>query len=260
MKRLETLSIIAHDLKNPFNALMGFSDLLDKNYNFLSEEERKEYIGVVSDSTQNLYKLLDNLLQWTRTQTGAITYIPEDFKLYPLVKQEADILSPNADKKKININLKVDETQNVFADKNSIATVVRNLVSNAIKFTSNGGWIEIDAKQNNKYVEISVSDSGIGIKGDDIDKIFMLDSSFTTKGTANESGTGLGLLLCKEFVEKKIRNENKIIVQFSYIDKEGDFIFITRSDVIRDKLTQYKDELPFMGTITKVKDKYVTIQ
>lgn len=200
-------SIIAHDLKNPFNALMGFSDLLDKNYNFLSEEERKEYIGVVSDSTQNLYKLLDNLLQWTRTQTGAITYISENFKLYPLIKQEVDILSPNADKKKININLKVDETQNVFADKNSIATVVRNLVSNAIKFTSNGGWIEIDAKQNNKYVEISVSDSGIGIKGDDIDKIFMLDSSFTTKGTANESGTGLGLLLCKEFVEK---NNGKI--------------------------------------------------
>ncbi len=200
-------SIIAHDLKNPFNALMGFSDLLDKNYNFLSEEERKEYIGVVSDSTQNLYKLLDNLLQWTRTQTGAITYISENFKLYPLIKQEVDILSPNADKKKININLKVDENQIVLADKNSIATVVRNLVSNAIKFTSNGGWIEIDAKQNNKYVEISVSDSGIGIKGDDIDKIFMLDSSFTTKGTANESGTGLGLLLCKEFVEK---NNGKI--------------------------------------------------
>jgi len=200
-------SIIAHDLKNPFNALMGFSDLLDKNYNFLSEEERKEYIGVVSDSTQNLYKLLDNLLQWTRTQTGAITYISENFKLYPLIKQEVDILSPNADKKKININLKVDENQNVYADKNSIATVIRNLVSNAIKFTSNGGWIEIDAKQNSKFVEISVSDSGIGIKGDDIDKIFMLDSSFTTKGTANESGTGLGLLLCKEFVEK---NNGKI--------------------------------------------------
>ncbi|HOZ14722.1 MAG TPA: tetratricopeptide repeat-containing sensor histidine kinase [Tenuifilaceae bacterium] len=200
-------SIIAHDLKNPFNALMGFSDLLDKNYNFLSEEERKEYIGVVSDSTQNLYKLLDNLLQWTRTQTGAITYISENFKLYPLIKQEVDILSPNADKKKININLKLDENQIVYADKNSIATVVRNLVSNAIKFTSNGGWIEIDAKQNSKFVEISVSDSGIGIKGDDIDKIFMLDSSFTTKGTANESGTGLGLLLCKEFVEK---NNGKI--------------------------------------------------
>ncbi|HPI46262.1 MAG TPA: tetratricopeptide repeat-containing sensor histidine kinase, partial [Tenuifilaceae bacterium] len=169
-------SIIAHDLKNPFNALMGFSDLLDKNYNFLSEEERKEYIGVVSDSTQNLYKLLDNLLQWTRTQTGAITYISENFKLYPLIKQEVDILSPNADKKKININLKLDENQIVYADKNSIATVVRNLVSNAIKFTSNGGWIEIDAKQNSKFVEISVSDSGIGIKGDDIDKIFMPDS------------------------------------------------------------------------------------
>lgn len=202
-------SIIAHDLKNPFNALMGFSDLLDRNYNFLTEEERKEYIGVISDSTQNLYKLLDNLLQWTRTQTGAITYVPESFKLFPLIKQEVDILTPNSDKKKIGIKLKISEEQFAFADKNSISTVIRNLVSNAIKFTSNGGSIEIAAKNIDNSVEISVSDSGIGIKGDDIDKIFMLDGSFTTKGTANESGTGLGLLLCKEFVEK---NNGKIWV------------------------------------------------
>ncbi|KAB2871115.1 MAG: sensor histidine kinase [Bacteroidales bacterium] len=195
-------SIIAHDLKNPFNALMGFSDLLDRNYNFLSEEERREYIGVISDSTQNLYKLLDNLLQWTRTQTGAITYIPESFSLLPLIKQEVDILTPNSDKKKITISIKIDGELTAFADKNSISTVIRNLVSNAIKFTSNGGWIEISASRKEKMVEISVSDSGIGIKDDDIEKIFLLDSSFTTKGTANETGTGLGLLLCKEFVEK----------------------------------------------------------
>ncbi|MGE0078594.1 MAG: tetratricopeptide repeat protein [Bacteroidales bacterium] len=214
-------SIIAHDLKNPFNALMGFSDLLDRNYNFLSEEERQEYIGVISDSTQNLYKLLDNLLQWTRTQTGSITYIPENFKLQSLVKQEVDILVPNAEKKKININIKIDENQTVLADKNSIATVIRNLVSNAIKFTSNGGWVEIYAQPKDNYMEISVSDSGVGIKSDDLDKIFMLDGSFTTKGTANESGTGLGLLLCKEFVEK---NNGKIWVD-SLMGKGSSFFF-----------------------------------
>lgn len=202
-------SIIAHDLKNPFNALMGFSDLLDRNYNFLSEEERKEYIGVISDSTQNLYKLLDNLLQWTRTQTGSINYLPEKFRILPLVKQEVDILTPNSDKKRINIRLKIDDVTTVYADKNSMSIVIRNLVSNAIKFTSIGGWIEIAVQTNNDYAVISVSDSGIGIKDDDIEKIFLLDGSFTTKGTANESGTGLGLLLCKEFVEK---NNGKIWV------------------------------------------------
>lgn len=214
-------SIIAHDLKNPFNALMGFSDLLDRNYTFLSEEERLEYIGVISDSTQNLYKLLDNLLQWTRTQTGTITYVPEEFNLYTLIQQEVDILTPNSEKKKISISINVNEDITVFADKNSIATVVRNLVSNAIKFTSNGGWIGIAAETKENQAVISVSDSGVGIKSDDIEKIFMLDGSFTTKGTANESGTGLGLLLCKEFVEK---NNGKIWVD-SLKGKGSSFYF-----------------------------------
>jgi len=214
-------SIIAHDLKNPFNALMGFSDLLDRNYNFLSEEERLEYIGVISDSTQNLYKLLDNLLQWTRTQTGTITYVPEEFNLYTLIQQEVGILTPNSEKKKISISINVNENITVFADKNSIATVVRNLVSNAIKFTSNGGWIGIAAETKEYQAVISVSDSGVGIKSDDIEKIFMLDGSFTTKGTANESGTGLGLLLCKEFVEK---NNGKIWVD-SLKGKGSSFYF-----------------------------------
>lgn len=214
-------SIIAHDLKNPFNALMGFSDLLERNFNFLSDEEKKEYISVISDSTQNLYKLLDNLLQWTRTQTGSIAYNAENFKLQTLIKQEVDLLTPNAEKKKIKIDINVENDLTAFADKNSIAIVIRNLVSNAIKFTSNGGWIEISAHANDKFVEVVVNDSGIGIKNEDIDKIFMLDGSFTTKGTANETGTGLGLLLCKEFVEK---NNGKIWVD-SYKGKGSSFYF-----------------------------------
>jgi signal transduction histidine kinase len=203
-------SIIAHDLKNPFNALLGFSDILERNYNFLSDEERIEYIGVINDSTQSLYKLLDNLLQWTRTQTGTITYIPENFKLLPLVKQEITNVNLNSEKKKISITVNIDENISVFADKNTTATIIRNLLSNAIKFTDLGGHIEIAARYKDQMVETSVSDSGIGINDNDLDRIFMLDGSFTTKGTSNESGTGLGLLLCKEFVEK---NNGKIWVE-----------------------------------------------
>ncbi|MCB8964333.1 MAG: tetratricopeptide repeat-containing sensor histidine kinase [Bacteroidales bacterium] len=202
-------SIIAHDLRNPFNALMGFSDLLERNYSLLSEEERLEYIGVISDSTQNLYKLLDNLLQWTRAQTGAITYTPENFKLRNLVVQETEILIPSSEKKKINLSISIDENTTVLADKNSIATVIRNLVSNAIKFTPSNGKIEIGAHRTDKSILVSVTDTGVGINSEDLEKIFMVDSSFTTKGTANETGTGLGLLLCKEFVEK---NNGKIWV------------------------------------------------
>lgn len=205
-------SIIAHDLKNPFNALIGFSDILERNFNHLTDNEKKEYISIIAESAQNLYKLLDNLLQWTRTQTGSINYIAERFKIEPLIKQEITNHGANADKKKIRISVNVNSSINVYADKNSIATVIRNLLSNAIKFTDIGGTIDITAmksKEDPKMAEIIVKDSGIGIEQDNIERIFLIDGSFSTKGTANETGTGLGLLLCHEFVTK---NNGKIWV------------------------------------------------
>lgn len=198
-------SIIAHDLKNPFNALIGFSDILERNYSYLTDNEKKEYIAVISESSQNLYRLLDNLLQWTRSQTGSISYIPERFWIDPLIKQEIQHLSAIAEKKKISITVDSDLNQMVFADKNSIATVIRNLICNAIKFTDVGGKIEISAKlseENPKMAEVIVKDSGVGIDPEDLPRIFMIDGSFSTRGTANESGTGLGLLLCHDFVTK----------------------------------------------------------
>jgi len=203
-------SIIAHELKNPFNALIGFSDILKLNFNHLTDNEKKEYISVISESAQNLYKLLDNLLQWTRAQTGSINYIPKKFKLEPLIKQEVVNLNANAEKKRINVSVKASPTISVYADKNSIATVIRNLLSNAIKFTDIGGNIEISASESKEYpkmAEVIVKDSGIGIDENDINRIFQIDGSFSTKGTANETGTGLGLLLCHEFVTK---NNGKI--------------------------------------------------
>ena len=194
-------SIIAHDLKNPFNALFGFSELLEKNYTTYSDEERREYINVIYESSQSLSKLLDNLLQWSRTQTGSITYNPEVFEVKPIILQEVSYLQVSADKKKITILTSVDESLSAFADKNIISLVVRNLVNNAIKFTNTNGKIDISARETKNNIEISVTDSGIGIDNDDLDKIFNLSSSISNKGTANEEGTGLGLLLCKEFVE-----------------------------------------------------------
>lgn len=208
-------SIIAHDLKNPFNALIGFSDILERNFNHLTDNEKKEYISVISESAQNLYKLLDNLLQWTRAQTGSINYIPEKFKLEPLIKQEVLNLNANAEKKRINVSVNASTSISVYADKNSIATVIRNLLSNAIKFTDIGGTIEIiasESKDHPKTAEVVVKDSGVGIDQDALERIFLIDGSYSTKGTANETGTGLGLLLCHEFVTK---NNGKIWVNSS---------------------------------------------
>lgn len=215
-------SIIAHDLKNPFNALIGFSDILDRNYIVLSDEERKEYIAIVNESAQSLFKLLDNLLQWTRTQTGTINYVSEHFKLLPIIRQEIANLNPNSEKKKIKITTNIDDKFEVFADKNSVSVIIRNLISNAIKFTDHNGAIKVNAEIKDNMAVISVKDSGIGISSDNIDRIFLLDGSISTKGTANESGTGLGLLLCKEFVEK---NNGKIWVDSK--KGEGSNFFFT---------------------------------
>jgi signal transduction histidine kinase len=195
-------SLIAHDLKNPFNALMGFSELLYNNYTDYTQEESKELIKIIYDSSQNLYKLLDNLLQWSRSQLGSIMYSPELFPLHNVVKEEVEMLKPLANKKNVKITLRIEEFMIVWADKNLVAVVVRNLVSNAIKFSSNDDKILIAATEHENHVEISISDTGVGINKEDQDKLFRLDTSFTSRGTADEKGTGLGLLLCKEFVEK----------------------------------------------------------
>jgi signal transduction histidine kinase len=195
-------SIIAHDLKNPFNALLGFSQLLERNYDTYTKTEIKEYINVIYESSQSLFKLLDNLLQWSRTQTGSITYNPEIFNLLPVIKQEITYLQFYADKKKIAIKVTVDSTISAFADKNIISTVIRNLINNAIKFTNSNGKIEIRAVETINEIEVSIADTGVGIDVDDLDKLFQLNSTISNKGTANEEGTGLGLLLCKEFIER----------------------------------------------------------
>ena len=201
-------SIIAHDLKNPFNSILGFSEILESKFDEFDEDEKKKYIATISSSSQTVYKLLDNLLQWARSQTGNIIFNPREFILYNLIKSNVDLVKNLLSKKHILLNLDVKKNIKVYADKNMISTVIRNILSNAIKFTEKGE-INISAIKEDDLIKISVQDTGIGMTKEQQDSIFNIGDSKSTYGTRGETGTGLGLLICKDFVEK---NEGSISV------------------------------------------------
>lgn len=201
------LSIIAHDLKNPFNALLGFSELLHVDYETLDELQKREIINLLYKNSQNTYKLLENLLEWARSQSGAIEYSPSLTNIKNLVDENLNLLQSVAVQKSIHLKSSVSEGINVNTDADLVKTVIRNLVSNAIKFTNENGEVVVSAKvvsasEGKDMVEISVADTGIGISPENQKKLFMLDKNYSIKGTNGEFGTGLGLILCKEFVEK----------------------------------------------------------
>lgn len=214
-------SIIAHDLKNPFAAVMGFSEALHKNFSDFTEEEKKQYIGIIYESSVNLYKLLENLLQWSRSQLGTMPINPELAPIQPIISEEIENLLAQAAKKSIKISSLVDSNIIAYSDKNLVAIITRNLIGNAIKFTPENGKITIYATEKGNFVEVSVSDSGVGLTSQEVSNLFLLDSSFTTKGTENESGSGLGLIICKELVEKsggqiEIKSEKGIGSTFTF--------------------------------------------
>lgn len=195
-------SIIAHDLKNPFNTLLGFTELMLDNLDDFDQEKIKEFIEIISDTSKHSYALLENLLEWSRSQTGRIQMKPETINLSKLVEENIDLLSTNAVKKKIRLVNEVASSTIIVADSNMVHTVIRNLISNAIKYTGEDGSITVSAKETNGQIETSVTDTGIGIKPENLEKLFRIDVNYSTKGTANEMGTGLGLILCKEFINK----------------------------------------------------------
>ncbi len=203
-------SIIAHDLKNPFNVLIGFSDLLKQDYHQMGDEERLEIVEAMSEASEYSYKLLENLLEWSRSQTGRINYTPQLFDLKNIVTETIKLLESGAINKDIILLEAVAQNSMVFADPNMITTVIRNLVSNALKYTPNGGFVNIRSSKENNRMEITVTDSGIGIKKEDLNKLFRIDVHHSTEGTQKEQGTGLGLILCKEFVEK---NDGEIWIE-----------------------------------------------
>jgi signal transduction histidine kinase len=215
------ISILGHDLKNPFNNILEFSEILNNEINSLSSDEIKEIAGTINKLAKITNNLLVDILSWARTQQGRIPFSPQNLSFTDICKNVVDALKPSANAKNISIDYSSVNHINVFADADMLKTTLRNLVSNAIKFTNNGGAININAKQTNSNVTIFVSDNGIGIEHDELKKLFDISEVLTTKGTAGEIGTGFGLLLCKEFVEK---HGGKIWVE-SEIGKGSDFKF-----------------------------------
>jgi len=193
-------SIIAHDLKNPFTQILGFSDLLLTNHKRYDEAKREKMLQAISTATKNTYSLLENLLEWANIQRGKIEIKPVTISIQLLIDEILQLVELQAHAKQITIKHEIEKSD-LFADEKIIHTVLRNLISNAIKFTENGGTITIKVKNINNIIEFSVNDTGIGMSESELEKLFKPEQHFSKAGTANEKGTGLGLLLCKDFVE-----------------------------------------------------------
>lgn len=195
-------SIVAHDLKNPFSALLQLSELTVKSLDKWDKEKLRYILQNMHKASKDGYDLLINLLEWSRAQLGKIKIQPEVLNLNSLIQQNMNVLSQQAKNKNITIVNQVHERINVRTDKNSTLTVFRNIISNAIKFTPNGGKVKITATLNDRYIITQISDTGLGMKQEKVKNLFSIDQNASTPGTENESGTGLGLILCKEFVER----------------------------------------------------------
>lgn len=195
-------SIVAHDLKNPFNAIAGFGDLLDEMAQKKDYEGIKEYAGIIRHSSEQVMNLLSNLLEWSRSQAGKMKFNPAFFGIRSLVDEATELLSSAAQQKSITVQNELPPGLVVFADKAMLSTIFRNLISNAVKFTNPGGRIIVSSVQDADRITVAVSDNGIGIKQEVKEKLFRIDESCSTPGTQNEQGTGLGLILCKELAEK----------------------------------------------------------
>lgn len=214
-------SIIAHDLKNPFNALLGLSKLLLQNFDIFDDEKKMHFIQGIFQSSEQGYKLLENLLDWSRMQTGKINWTPSEIDLCTYAFENISLLKTGAENKNISLYSDISKDTIIYADANMVTMIIRNLVSNAIKFTHEGGEVKISSETKGNEEEITISDTGVGIRPETIEKLFRIDNHHSTLGTANEQGTGLGLILCREFIEK---NGGKIWIE-SEVGKGSEFKF-----------------------------------
>ncbi len=196
-------SIIAHDLRSPFSCFLGMTQTLEDILPDLSMEEIHSFAKSMRSSATNLFRLLENLLEWSRIQQGLIPFEPEESALLPVTEESLSIIYESAAKKGVEIELDIPEDLIVLTDKNMALTILRNLISNAVKFTPKGGKVTISAKKSNKdFAEISVTDTGIGMPPSILDNIFRPDVKTNREGTDGEASTGLGLLLCREFIDR----------------------------------------------------------
>ncbi len=194
-------SIIAHDLKSPFNSIVGLSDLIEKLVEQKNYEGLSSYVKIIQESSQKAMNLLTNLLVWAQAQTGRIEFNPEYFELVELINEVVDLFKDLAYQKSISIKCELADNILVYADKEMISTVLRNLVSNGIKFTNSGGKVLIKVTNKDSNLFFCIEDTGIGINEENLSKLFQIENNYSTPGTKQETGTGLGLLLCKEFID-----------------------------------------------------------
>ncbi|MFA5403929.1 MAG: tetratricopeptide repeat-containing sensor histidine kinase [Ignavibacteria bacterium] len=214
-------SILSHDIRNPLNGILGFSNILDSDFEQISDEEKKEYIGYLKTSSESLFRLIDRLLVWSRLQTGKVEINKEKINLYELISGVMGLQKANAIRKGIILDNEIHQEVNVIADKNVLDMVSRNLLDNAVKFTGAGGKITIKSETTDNNVLISFIDTGVGISKEDLNKIFLIDQKIVSKGTDSEEGTGLGLILCKEMLELigstlKVESEEKKGTRFFF--------------------------------------------
>jgi signal transduction histidine kinase len=226
-------AIIAHDLKNPFSTVLGLSELLAREFETFDSDSLKNFIKQIYKYSNNTFNLLENLLQWSMVQTGRMPLRPKFVSLRDIVHDSVELLAGNAENKGIEIEVSLCDECTAFVDTNQITAVIRNLLTNAIKFTSSDGKVSVSVKPQDEFWLVTIADSGIGISEHDQKKLFMIDSNPTTIGTSQEKGTGLGLILCHEFVE---RNGGKIWVE-STLGKGSSFIFtVPKSDKITEPI------------------------
>ena len=214
-------SIISHDLRSPFIGLASMNELISDSINSQDYDSAKEILSLVEKTSLKALNLLDNLLHWSRIQRGKITFNPIDLNALTIVEEVVGLFNANLEEKNIEVSLSIDPELHITADAFMLQTIVRNLLSNAIKFTNNGGKIKIAVSSNSSECQFNVLDSGIGIPEENINHLFDLNRSITTYGTNNEKGSGLGLVLCKEFVKQ---HKGKIWAQ-NNPDLGAEFIF-----------------------------------
>ncbi len=228
-------SIIGHDLKGPLNNILGFSELIEVGHLNYSAEEILNYNRLILQSAQSLSGLLENLLTWSRTQNKKITASPQEIVIQLVIQQCLDLLKHNADKKQILFVNEIPPETIVFADLEMITIILRNLISNAIKFSKTGETITAVLKSEKEKVIIGIRDTGVGISEDKIKNLFHTEANISTLGTDGEKGTGLGLIICKDFIEK---NNGEIWVESEYGKGSCFYFSLPVKTVIHKKVTQ----------------------
>lgn len=232
-------SIIAHDLKSPFNGILGFSQLLNDKVIGKQYEKVQEYAQIIYESSQRAMDLLSNLLEWSKAQTGKLQFNPKKINFTTLAISIVDLLSISARQKSIKMEVLLQDSLIIIADEHMVNTVLRNLISNAIKFTPRKGKITISAEQNDQNLVIIIKDTGVGIPTSNLKKMFEIDGGISTPGTEKEKGTGLGLILCKDFIEK---HNGKIWVE-SEVGVGSSFYFTIPKGKIHFSVSNFEEQV-----------------